>query len=79
VQQAGYPAKTIQQFLRQGQDVFAFDAGAQQQGEQLGIAQGAGPALQQLFARTGVGGQGFESRNKALHGRSQWGEPDFLQ
>ena len=63
VQQAGHAAEAgafVQQLLRQLQHAFAGQAGAQQQGQQFGVAQGAGATGQQLFARARVGGKVFE-------------------
>ena len=45
------------------------DAGAQQQRQQLGVAQRGGAAGQQLFARAGVGGQVFEGHGGSLGDR----------
>jgi len=64
VQQPGHAAELRQQFFGQGHHVFALYAGAQQQGQQLGIAERAGATGQQLFAGAGFFGQVFE-----LHGK----------
>jgi len=57
IQQSGDAAKAVQKVLRQVQHALAGQAGAQQQGQQLHVAQGAGAAREQLLARAGVGGQ----------------------
>jgi hypothetical protein len=58
LQQAGESA--VPQHLRgQSHHAVAFVAGAQQQGQQLGVGQGGGTAGQQLFARALVGRQVF--------------------
>ena len=73
MQQPGNAAKTagdgarvrvdagrVQQLLCHLQHALAHDAGAQQDGQQLGIGQGGGAACQQFFAGLGVGGQVFK-------------------
>ena len=81
VQQAGYASKTalalvaiaqaamvfeLQQFVGHLQNPLARDAGAQQDGQQLGIAERTRAARQQLFARLGFQGQVFERHGGCL-------------
>jgi hypothetical protein len=49
VQQAGQAAKAVQQLLRQRQHALARNAGAQDQRQQLGVAQGGWPRAQAAF------------------------------
>ena len=49
VQQAADAAKTIQEFLGQLEHVFAGDTGAQQQGQQLAVGEGAGGRVPGVF------------------------------
>ena len=57
MQQACQAAEAIEQGLRHLQHAQTRQAGAQQQGQQLGIGQRSRAAGEQLFARAGVGGQ----------------------
>jgi hypothetical protein len=54
----------VQHVLRQAEDVAPLQPGAQQQGQQLGVGQGAGAAGEQLLARALVGGQLFRSHGE---------------
>ena len=68
MQQPGDAAEIFQQLLAQLQRIFAGQAGAQQQRQQLGIAERAGAAGQQFFARTDVGGEVFHQHGQAIAG-----------
>jgi hypothetical protein len=78
VKQAGDAAKTIgwrgQQFGGELQNALARHARAQQQRQQLGIAERAGAAGQQLLAWLRVGGKVFE-----CHGRPGWGRVSTME
>jgi len=54
MQQAREAAEALEQLLGQLQHVLARHAGAQQQGQQLGIRQRGGASRDELFAWTGV-------------------------
>jgi len=54
VQQPRKAAEALEQLLRQLQHVLSRHAGAQQQGQQLGVCQRGGAARDELFARAGV-------------------------
>jgi hypothetical protein len=47
----------VKQFAGHLQHPLAGQAGAQQQSEQFGVAEGARPAREQFFAGAGIGGQ----------------------
>ena len=56
----GVHRRRVEQLLRHLQHALAHDAGAQQDGQQLGIGQCRRAACQQFFAGLGIGGQVFE-------------------
>ena len=60
VQQASHALELCQQLLRHLQHAAPGGAGAQQQRQQFGIAQGAGAAREQFLARAGVGRKVFQ-------------------
>ena len=62
----------VQQLLRHLQHALAHDAGAQQDGQQLGIGQRGRAARQQFFMGLGVGGQVFEGHGRGGGTRQRW-------